>query len=193
MGVLNAREYAEKMAIFVSSSLVGEYNYPNGTEKQRIVTQEFIAHCASKGQILAKPDIVLSGYSGIIVASTRLEPTVDVTLEVQRALLGSNTSVPEAILKREFDLEFSAIGVNWMGVRQEDSDTWLRECSGFELDRTPTPLSMFSSVINSNDNEIIKTSKSVKAGVFYLCAGDYRKPQYILKLNIGLKGIALLN
>mgnify|MGYP003394320415 CR=1 FL=1 len=187
------RSYAERMAIFISSTLINEYNHQKGTEKLRFVTQEFIDHCSLKGEVLPKPEVVLKDYSGILVASTILKPVVDVTIDVQKVLLGTDTVVSGAILKREFNIIYSAIGVEWMGIRSENSDTWTGECSGMQLDKTPTPNSLFSSVINSDNDEIIKASTSSKSGIFHLCAGDYRKPKNIIKLNVDFNGIVLVN
>lgn len=184
--------YAEQLANFVTSHLLVEINNPPETEINRWVTTQFIKHCESKDQILAKHEIVFSGYSGIIVAKSALKPVQDVTLDVQRSLFGTVQILPNSVLKRDFNLMFSALGVEWMGIKPEYGDKWLTECTGIHLDKIPTLDSISSSVVNSDNDEIVKAAKSRKSGIFCLGAGKFRDPQNIIKFNVTFDGISVV-
>jgi hypothetical protein len=163
------------VARFVAFTTIPEVIYPSDTDIQRFLISEFADHCASRGQIfLPNLDAILRDYKGIIVAQTVLEPVVD----------------GPTVLSRNFTLTYSAIGVEWMGIRHENGE-WITQEVGKELLEQPSRASLLGHVINKTDGEI-RDTRPREQGVYILAAGRFQEPDYTIKFNVQFDGISLV-
>lgn len=183
-------DQSHSVADFVARRCLREYYHPQGTVVQRFTTDKFYNHCSERGDLLPKPERVLKGYSGIIVAEFVLEPPKDVTDEYRYKLGLQEILVEGPVQRTKFELAFSAVGIEWMGIKHSGSDHWTTESTGLRLDRTPTVDNLISSFTDPDYSQ--HNLQISKKGDYLLAAGKFRDPQWVLRVDVETEGIKLV-